>query len=91
MKDFVLQIRGHRRSPSDSRAFRERTKRDALLELKKDLERIESTAPDEYKEEFHEEFAGFERLFNRFLQEEGPSLEWERIQKLPEGSVRMTK
>lgn len=29
----------------------------------------------------------FAALFGRFLQEEGPSVEWEQIQKLQEGAV----
>lgn len=33
------------------------------------------------------EFDGFERLFARFLQETGPSVDWEKIKLLPEGAV----
>ncbi|KAG7209035.1 hypothetical protein KM043_015198 [Ampulex compressa] len=72
----------------DTQAFRERTKRDALAELQQELEKLEGTAVGEKAEEFHRQFEGFGHLFNRFLQEEGPSLEWERIQKLPENAVR---
>ncbi|XP_015428827.1 PREDICTED: UTP--glucose-1-phosphate uridylyltransferase [Dufourea novaeangliae] len=83
------KARGHQRSPSDTQAFRERTKRDALIELHNELEKLETTAPgDDLKEEFHRQFDGFTHLFKRFLQEEGPSLEWDRMQKLPDDAVR---
>nr|CAI5854891.1 unnamed protein product [Callosobruchus analis] len=34
------------------------------------------------------EFEGFQRLFRRFLDETGPSVEWDRIEKLPPDAVR---
>jgi UDP-N-acetylglucosamine pyrophosphorylase len=34
------------------------------------------------------EFDGFQRLYARFLQEEGPSVEWESIEKLPGDAVK---
>lgn len=82
------QARGHQRSPSDTQAFRERTKRDALIELQHELKKLEDTATGEVKEEIQRQFAGFTHLFKRFLQEEGPSLEWDRIQKLPDDAVK---
>lgn len=30
----------------------------------------------------------FAALFGRFLQEEGPSVEWDKIQKLPQDAVK---
>ena len=33
------------------------------------------------------EFDGFERLFDRFLHETGPSVEWEKIEQLPGQAV----
>ncbi|XP_076758312.1 UDP-glucose pyrophosphorylase isoform X2 [Xylocopa sonorina] len=79
---------GHQRSPSDTQAFRERTKRDALKELHHELERLEETATGEAKEAIRRQFEGFIHLFKRFLQEEGPSLQWDRIQKLPEDAIK---
>ncbi|XP_043603442.1 UTP--glucose-1-phosphate uridylyltransferase isoform X1 [Bombus pyrosoma] len=72
----------------DTQAFRERTKRDALNELQHELEKLEESATGEVKEEVHRQFDGFTHLFKRFLQEEGPSLEWDRIQKLPDDAIR---
>lgn len=83
-----MQVKGHARSSSDSREFREATKRDALLNLKKDLDRLLNTVPKSHYEHFSKDFEGFQNLFERFLQEEGPSIEWKKIQKLDKDSVR---
>lgn len=45
-------------------------------------------APPEKHETIRKEFTGFLELFQRFLAETGPSLDWSRIQKLPENAVR---
>lgn len=84
---FYLQLRGHQRSPSNTQAFRERTKKDALNHLENELDRLLGTAPEPLKDSFRQEFNGFTHLFKRFVKEEGPSLEWDRIQKLPENAV----
>jgi UTP--glucose-1-phosphate uridylyltransferase len=34
------------------------------------------------------EFEGFKRIFNKFLQSSKTSVEWAKIDKLPEGAVR---
>lgn len=34
------------------------------------------------------EFDGFQRLYARFLQEEGPSVDWDSIEKLPGDAVK---
>lgn len=81
----MIKVRGHERSPSDTRAFQERTKRDAEIEMQRELDRLKSTAPS--VDQVSQDFEGFTKLFKRFLQETGPSLEWDRIQKLPEDSV----
>lgn len=85
------QARGHQRSSSDTQAFRERTKRDARDELQRELEKLEATARENKKAIISRQFAGFQHLFERFLQEEGPSLEWDHIQKLPEDAVSETQ
>lgn len=72
----------------DTRQFREATKRDALNNLKKELEKILSAAPASQYPTVKKDFDGFTNLFERFIQEEGPSIEWEKIQRLQEGSVR---
>lgn len=83
-----FQVRGHARTASDSREFREATKRDALNHIVKDLEKLALNAPPAKQAHLNTEFNGFTSLFARFLEEEGPSVEWERIQKLPNDAVR---
>lgn len=83
------QVRGHCRAASgDAREFRQATKRDALIHLKKDLEKLVDSAPAFKKESFRREFNGFVDLFDRFLQEEGPSVDWDKIERLPKDAVR---
>lgn len=83
-----MQVRGHTRSASDSREFREATKRDALNQLKKELGKLIDTAPEVKQDKIRKELDGFASLFGRFLEEEGPSVEWDKIQKLPSNAVR---
>ena len=35
-----------------------------------------------------QEFDGFKNLFAKFINETGPSVDWEKIEKLPPGSIR---
>lgn len=77
-----------RAASGDVREFREATKRDALNQLRKELDALFKTAPDNKKEYIEKDLDGFARLFDRFLQEEGPSVEWNKIEKLPENAVR---
>lgn len=59
-----------------------------MRQLERELEKLTMTAPDEKKDTFQEEMKSFASLFGRFLQEDGPSVDWNRIQKLPEGAVK---
>lgn len=43
---------------------------------------------DDSKQFYGNEMERFSALFGRFLQEEGPSVEWDRIQKLPGDAVK---
>ncbi|PNF34777.1 UTP--glucose-1-phosphate uridylyltransferase [Cryptotermes secundus] len=81
-------VRGHQRVPSGSREFKELTKRDAQIQLQHELDKLLATVPDARKATVEKELNGFAQLFHRFLQEEGPSVDWERIEKLPENAVR---
>lgn len=62
------------------------TKRDALRQMRKELDKLLETtdANEKLKNEMHR----FENLFARFLQEDGPSVEWNKIQKLPTEAVQ---
>lgn len=86
----VLTKGGLRRSPSDAAdmAFRELTLHDAKESLHKELERLIKTARPELMTQFRQQFGGFERLFDRFLQETGPSVSWEKVTPLPESFIK---
>lgn len=77
--------------PSGSREFKELTKRDAQIQLGHELEGLLGTATvdDEAKKTIEQEFQGFQRLFERFLLDQGPTINWDRIEKLPENAVRV--
>lgn len=83
-----LQNRTHSRVPSDAKEFHEVTKRDALRQLERELDNLIQTSPEEKKDGFKEEMKSFASLFGRFLQEDGPSVDWKRIEKLPDGAVK---
>ncbi|OXU27337.1 hypothetical protein TSAR_000061 [Trichomalopsis sarcophagae] len=84
-----VYTRGHQRSPSDTQAFKERTKRDALIDLETELSKISASATNPIeKEAIEQQNDGFKRLFERFLEEDGPSLNWDQIQRLPEGAIK---
>ncbi|XP_044735751.1 UTP--glucose-1-phosphate uridylyltransferase isoform X2 [Chrysoperla carnea] len=76
------------RGSSGTREFREVTLRDAQIQLNHELERLVKTAPESKRECMQKEFDSFSNLFGRFLNEEGPAVEWNRIEKLPTNAVR---
>lgn len=80
--------RGHSRVPSEAKEFHEVTKRDAQCQLEHELDTLLQTAPEDKKPAFKEEMGRFASLFNRFLQEDGPSVEWKRMEKLPADAVK---
>lgn len=83
-----MQVRGHQRVPSDSKEFHEVTKRDAQTQLEVELDKLLKTSNDELKPFLGGEMTRFSTLFSKFLSEVGPSVDWEKIQKLPEDAVR---
>ncbi|XP_055910979.1 UTP--glucose-1-phosphate uridylyltransferase isoform X1 [Eupeodes corollae] len=87
--DMLLdRVRGHQRAPSDSKEFHEVTKRDALRLLESELDNLLLTTTEpERKQYLQNEMNRFADLFGRFLQEDGPSIDWNEIQKLPGDAV----
>ncbi|XP_055847213.1 UTP--glucose-1-phosphate uridylyltransferase isoform X2 [Episyrphus balteatus] len=82
------KVRGHQRAPSDSKEFHEVTKRDALRLLESELDNLLQTTTDPERKKFlQNEMNRFANLFGRFLQEDGPSIDWNEIQKLPSDAV----
>ncbi|XP_050297471.1 UTP--glucose-1-phosphate uridylyltransferase isoform X2 [Anthonomus grandis grandis] len=82
------KVKGHNRTGSDSKAFIEATKRDALLLLESELNKLAASAPAGEQNRIRKEFNGFSDLFKRFLEESGPSVNWDKIEKLPQDAVR---
>ncbi|XP_055298269.1 UTP--glucose-1-phosphate uridylyltransferase isoform X1 [Sitodiplosis mosellana] len=86
---LMSQVRGHQRNASDTKEFHEVTKRDALMHFELELKTLLNTLKtDEQKNFYDNEMERFAALFGRFLQEEGPSVEWDKIQKLPANAVQ---
>ncbi|CAB0041958.1 unnamed protein product [Trichogramma brassicae] len=83
-----IYARGHQRSPSDSQAFKERTKRDALADLEHELARISLTAEGLEKHAIEHQNEGFKRLFERFIEGSGSTFNWDKIQKLPDDAIK---
>lgn len=82
-------MRGHQRNASDTKEFHEVTKRDALMHFELELKTLLNTINnDELRHYKNKEMERFAALFGRFLQEEGPSVEWDKIQKLPADAVK---
>ncbi|CAG7832057.1 unnamed protein product [Allacma fusca] len=75
-------------SPSEAAEFTQLTKRDALVRLGHELDNLAANAQQESKALIQKEFEGFQNIFNKFLQGSGTSIDWSKIQKLPDGSVR---
>jgi len=86
---FYLQPKGHSRVPSstDLKEFKEVTQRDSLVQLEKEMAALLSTTADDKKDLAKSQFTAFSRLFQRFLEESGPSVDWDRIEKLPTDAV----
>jgi UTP--glucose-1-phosphate uridylyltransferase len=73
---------------SDVSDFQSCTKRDAKSQLVKDLDRLLQTAQPQYKEQSEKELDSFKKLYSKFLEDDGAKFQWEKIEKLPEDSVR---
>ncbi|XP_050421517.1 UTP--glucose-1-phosphate uridylyltransferase isoform X2 [Adelges cooleyi] len=83
------ETKGHSRVPStDLREFKEVTQRDSLVQLEKEIVSLLATVPEDKKELAQSQFTAFSRLFQRFLEESGPSVDWDRIEKLPADAIR---
>ena len=56
-------------------------------QLAHELGKLMNTCPAPHKDATQKDFEGFEQLFSRFINESGPSVLWDNIQKLPEAAV----
>merc|ERR1719385_176509 len=76
---------GHQRSPSME--FKELTKKDAQISLALELDKLMVTSPEGQKQLVGQDFDGFKSLFGKFINETGPSVHWEKIEKLPKDAI----
>ena len=67
--------------------FREMTRRDAESCLALELDKLIRTAAEGRRQVVETEFDGFRRLFSKFINEKGPSVVWEQIERLPKDAV----
>ena len=78
----------HQRKVSATTEFKELTKKDAQMQLAQELEKLLRTANVSEKSICEEEFKGFQRLFIKYLQGVGPSVQWEKIEPLPQDAIK---
>merc|ERR1712110_1270190 len=76
---------GMQRSPSME--FNDLTKKDAQTSLAMELDKLTMTSPTGAREEVEQNFDGFKRLFGKFITSRGPSVRWEKIEKLPPNAI----
>ena len=67
--------------------FKELTKKDAQISLAMELDKLMKTMPEGQKQVVEKNFDGFKKLFGKFINETGPSVVWDRIEKLPLNAV----
>lgn len=80
-------VKSHRRTPSDIE-FKELMRRDALAGMHKELQKLVKTAEPKSQEKCHLEMDQFEQLFSRYLQETGPSVNWDKIKPIPDDLIK---
>jgi len=73
---------------NQNQAFVELTHKDALDRLDADFQHLLTTASvDTNSEEVEKEFKGYRHIFEHYLNDVGTAIQWDKIQRLPEGSV----
>jgi len=77
---------GHQRTPSME--FKELTKKDAQISLAQELEKLARTSNMAEKEMMEKNIEGFQRLFSKFINETGPSVHWDKIERLPKDAIK---
>lgn len=79
----------HSRTPSqvDTSEFKALTKLDAFKSLQNELNKLLLTTPESEKEHVKNEFNGFERLFERYLEEANTEIKWQNIEPLNKETI----
>ena len=79
------------RSPSEAniQEFKELTKKRAVESLQRELDRLVMTGKtQDDKDIATREFEGFLNVFRQYISMERTTIDWEKIQPLPEGTLR---
>merc|ERR1719422_967955 len=76
---------GHQRSPSMD--FKEMTRRDAESCLALELDKLARTETEGRRQTVDREFDGFKKLFGKFINEKGPSVIWDNIERLHQDAI----
>lgn len=74
-------------SPSEAAEFNQLTKRDALVRMSHELQSLATRAQENERGTMEKEFDGFQHIFKKFLQGSGTTIDWNKIEQLPNGSV----
>ncbi|XP_003740715.1 UTP--glucose-1-phosphate uridylyltransferase [Galendromus occidentalis] len=82
---------GHHRKISDSAEFKAMTKMDACSAMSTELDKLLRTAPEAQLVTTKAEFAGFERLYGRFMSDSTSTIAWDRIEPLPATAIKEYK
>ena len=67
--------------------FKEMTRRDAESCLATELDKLARTEAEGRRQTVDREFDGFKKLFGKFINEKGPSVIWDKIERLPHDAV----
>jgi len=67
--------------------FREMTQRDAESCLALELDKLARTEAEGRRQTVDREFDGFKKLFGKFINEKGPSVIWDKIERLPQDAI----
>ena len=67
--------------------FKEMTRRDAEGCLASELDKLARTEAEGRRQIVDREFDGFKKLFGKFINEKGPSVIWDKIERLPHDAV----
>ena len=57
------------------------------ISLSTELDKLMMTAPAGIRDQVEQNMDGFKRLFAKFITSKGPSVQWERIEKLSQDAV----
>jgi len=68
--------------------FKELTKKDAQISLATELDKLTRTSNTSEKELVQRDFEGFQRLFSKFINVTGPSVIWDKIERLPKDAIK---